>query len=50
MEAVTGLALLIWLGELLGTLGLFYAWILVAHRFCCVLAAGLLPGAVLSQG
>ncbi len=30
VEAVTGIALLIWLGELLGTLSLFYAWTLVA--------------------
>jgi predicted membrane channel-forming protein YqfA (hemolysin III family) len=30
VEAVTGIALLIWLGEILGTLGLFYAWTLVA--------------------
>jgi hypothetical protein len=30
VEAVTGIALLIWLGELLGTVGLFYAGALVA--------------------
>jgi hypothetical protein len=30
VEAVVGIALLIWLGELLGTLSLFYAWTLVA--------------------
>jgi hypothetical protein len=30
VEAVVGIALLIWLGELLGTLQLFYAWTLVA--------------------
>jgi hypothetical protein len=29
-EAVTGIALLIWLAEILGTLSLFYAWTLVA--------------------
>jgi hypothetical protein len=30
VEAVTAMALLIWLGEVLGTLQLFYAWVLVA--------------------
>jgi hypothetical protein len=30
VEAVTAIALLIWLGELLGTLSLFYPWTLVA--------------------
>ena len=30
VESVTAIALLIWLGELLGTLGLFYAWVLIA--------------------
>lgn len=30
VEAVTAIALLIWLGELLGTVQLFYAWALVA--------------------
>jgi hypothetical protein len=30
VESVTGIALLIWLGELLGTLQLFYAWTLIS--------------------
>ncbi|HEX3608279.1 MAG TPA: hypothetical protein VHU14_01225 [Solirubrobacterales bacterium] len=30
VEAVVAIALLIWLGEILGTVGLFYAWTLVA--------------------
>jgi hypothetical protein len=38
VEAVTALALLIWLGELLGTAGLFYGWILVVSSL--LLAAG----------
>ena len=29
VEAVVGVALLIWLGELLGTVGLLYAWAFV---------------------
>jgi hypothetical protein len=36
VEAVTALALLIWLGELLGTFGLFYAWTLVASSLLLV--------------
>ncbi|MGH2974034.1 MAG: hypothetical protein ACRDLL_04090 [Solirubrobacterales bacterium] len=44
VEAVVAIALLIWLGELLGTLGLFYEWILVgASLLMAVLAATLLP-------
>ena len=39
VEAVVGVALLIWLGEILGTFQLFYAWILVASSM-------LLAGAV----
>ena len=31
VEAIVGIALLIWLGELLGTVGLLYAWTLVAR-------------------
>ncbi len=38
VEAVVGIALLIWLGEVLGTVGLFYAWALIAASL--VLAAG----------
>jgi hypothetical protein len=45
VEAVTALALLIWLGELLGTVGLFYGWILVASSLLLAAAsAALLPG------
>jgi predicted membrane channel-forming protein YqfA (hemolysin III family) len=44
VESVTALALLIWLGELLGTFGLFYAWALVAASvLLAVLAWTLLP-------
>jgi hypothetical protein len=39
VEAITGVALVIWLSELLGVFGLFYAWILVAASV--VLAAGI---------
>jgi hypothetical protein len=39
VESILGIALLIWLGELLGTFGLLYAWLLV-------LASVLLAGAV----
>jgi hypothetical protein len=38
IEAVTALALLIWLGELLGTLQLFYAWALVVSSLLVALA------------
>jgi hypothetical protein len=49
VEAVTGIALLIWLGEILGTVGLFYAWALVVASL--VLAAGSAAWPrVLSQG
>jgi hypothetical protein len=44
VEAVTAVALLIWLGELLGTFGLFYDWIFVtASLLLAVLAWALLP-------
>ena len=44
VESVTALALLIWLGELLGTFGLFYAWSLIgASLLMAILAATLLP-------
>lgn len=39
VEAVVGIALLIWLGELLGTLQIFYAPVLVAS---CLLTSGLI--------
>jgi hypothetical protein len=44
VEVVFAVALLIWLGELLGTFGLFYEWIYVAASvLLAVLAWGLLP-------
>jgi hypothetical protein len=45
VEAVTVIALLVWLGEILGTLGLFYAWALVGSSIVmAVLTTALLPG------
>jgi hypothetical protein len=45
VESIVAMALLIWLGELLGTAGLFYAWIFVAASgLLAVLAKTLLPG------
>ncbi len=45
IEAVVGIALLIWLGELLGTFGAFYAWVLVAASvLMAVSAKAFLPG------
>jgi hypothetical protein len=45
VEAVVALALLIWLGEVLGTFGLFYAWTFIgASVLLAVLAKTLLPG------
>jgi hypothetical protein len=52
VESVTAIALLIWLGEILGTLGLLYAGVLVGSSILmAVLAATLLPagGAVGAQ-
>jgi hypothetical protein len=49
VEAVTGIALLIWLGEVLGTFGLFYAWALIAASLVLAAASAALPR-VLSQG
>ena len=43
VEAITSIALLIWLSELLGTVGLFYAGTLVAASVLLGLAARLLP-------
>ncbi len=49
VEAVVGIAVLIWIGEILGSVGLFYGWIVVA---VAVLLAGLVAAwpRVLSQG
>jgi len=45
VESVTAIALLIWLGELLGTFGLLYAWVLVAASVLLAASAWtLLPG------
>ncbi|MDX6609166.1 MAG: hypothetical protein QOF85_1091 [Solirubrobacterales bacterium] len=45
VEAVVAIALLIWLGEILGTVGLFYDWALVGSSLLLMVAAGtLLPG------
>jgi hypothetical protein len=46
VEAVVAVALLIWIGELLGTFGLFYAWIYVAAS----VAIGGLTWALLPAG
>jgi hypothetical protein len=46
---VAGIALLIWLGELLGTVGLFYAWALIAASLLLAACAAAWPR-VLSQG
>jgi hypothetical protein len=45
VESIVAIALLIWLGEILGTFGLFYEWIFVgASVLLAVLAKTLLPG------
>jgi hypothetical protein len=49
VEAVVGIALLIWLGELLGTFSLFYAWTFVIASVLLAAASVSLPR-VLSQG
>jgi hypothetical protein len=52
VEAVVAIALIIWLGELLGTLGLFYDWVFVgASLLIAILAGTLLPaGPVVAGG
>jgi hypothetical protein len=49
VEAVVGIALLIWLGEALGTLQIFYAWVFVAASLVLAAASAASPR-VLSQG
>jgi 4-amino-4-deoxy-L-arabinose transferase-like glycosyltransferase len=49
VEAVVAIALLIWLGEILGTVGLFYDWALVGSAVLIAAASAVLPR-VLSQG
>jgi hypothetical protein len=45
VESVVAIALLIWLGELLGTFGLFYAWVLAAASVLLAASAWtFLPG------
>ncbi len=51
VESVVAVALLIWLGELLGTFSLFYAWALVGSSLLLgVLAWTLLPGGGVAGG
>src|SRR5215475_5418420 len=51
VEAVAAIALLIWLGELLGTFGLFYDWAFVgASVLVAVSAWTLLPGGGVDLG
>ncbi len=51
VEAVVAIALLIWLGELLGTVGLFYDWIFVgASLLLAALATALLRGGGVDLG
>lgn len=49
VEAVTATALLIWLGEISGTVGLFYAWALIAASLVLAAASFAWPR-VLSRG
>jgi hypothetical protein len=45
VESIVAIALLVWLGEVLGTFGLFYAWLVVAASvLIAVLAKTLVPG------
>src|ERR1043166_9351195 len=44
VESIVGIALLIWLSELLGSLSLFYAGILVAASVLLALGLAFLPG------
>jgi FtsH-binding integral membrane protein len=51
VESVTALALLIWLGEILGTFGLLYAWSLIgASLLMAILAWALLPAGPVAAG
>jgi hypothetical protein len=45
VESIAGVALLIWISELLGTLGLFYAGALIGVSVLAALLTWLLPGA-----
>jgi hypothetical protein len=44
VEVITGVALLIWLSELLGVVGLFYAGVLVGASLALAVAIALAPG------
>jgi hypothetical protein len=44
VESIAGIALLIWLSEILGTFGLFYAGALIAASLISCLAVAFLPG------
>jgi hypothetical protein len=46
VEAVVGIALLIWLGELLGTFSLFYAWAFVIASVLLAAGSAFLPRVV----
>jgi 4-amino-4-deoxy-L-arabinose transferase-like glycosyltransferase len=51
VEAVVAIALLIWLGEILGTFGLFYDWIyVVASILVAAMAGALLPAGPVTAG
>ncbi len=50
VEAVTGIALLIWLAELLGLFGLLYAWALVAAALVVAAVMALLPAGPVAAG
>ncbi len=50
VEAVTGIALLVWLAELLGVFGLLYAWILVAASLMVAAVMALLPAGPVAAG
>jgi hypothetical protein len=51
VEGITAIALLIWLGEILGTVGLFYAWTFVgASVLLAILTRALLPAGPVAAG
>jgi len=50
VDAIVGVALLIWLSELLGVIGLFYAWILVLASMALALGIALALGSGGRQG
>jgi hypothetical protein len=51
VESIVAIALLIWLGEFLGTVGLFYAWIFVGASLLIAIAAkALLPAGPVAAG